>query len=90
MWAWPNGIICAPSTPPGWKHLPSTGVGELPEGEKPPVDISPWTHAQESRRQLGDGICGGAYRARDAGMMELLDGAMAPGPEAPDRLKAPK
>jgi hypothetical protein len=65
-------------------------AAEPPEGEKPPVDIPPWTHAQESRRRLGGGTYGGAYQASDAGIQELFAAAMASGLEAPNRLKAPK
>jgi creatinine amidohydrolase len=65
-------------------------VAELPDGEKPPVKIPSFTDARETRRQLGDGMYGGAYQAGEAVMQELFDAALASLVEALDGLKAPR
>jgi creatinine amidohydrolase len=66
-----------------------TRVGELPQGEKPPVVLPAMTGAAETRRLLGDGSFGGPYQAGEAVMQELFEAAVGSLVEALDRLKRP-
>jgi len=53
-----------------------TRVGELPEGEKEPVEMESFLPAEQVKSALGDGSFGGRYQQDDAVMEDIFQAAL--------------
>lgn len=53
------------------ENFPFTRVGQVPAGDKPPVNVATYMPAAEVRARLGDGSFGGPYQVADEIMQEF-------------------
>jgi creatinine amidohydrolase len=59
------------------ENFPFTRVSEMPDGEKPPVNLERLAEGESARDVLGDGSYGGPYQVDDTLMEELFERIVA-------------
>lgn len=56
--------------------FPFCRVGDLPQGNKPPIRVTGLQNAAEAKEAYGDGVFGGAYQVSDSIMEEIFQACL--------------